>query len=338
MTHPTPVSFRIAMRRTAGIVLAASAAIGLAACAPASNASESSDTRTYENEYGTVELPEQIDRIVSVDFYTPAALLDLGVTPVGVVNTYFTDTDGVAIPQEYTRAIADSDAQSIGEYYEINLEAVAEADPDLIVATSDFLTMDDPLRAELEKVAPIVTFPARDGESWRTRATEMAKILDKEDELAPLDEAYNERRDEIIAKYGDLLTDRAYTVLVPQADEWGTYADTHFATPILRDLGVTFREQQDDEVNEALFPEWFSYESIDRLSNADVIFILQSDDEIKQNLAKNTIYAGLPAVQNGLVFDYIPLSPTGSFGWASDNLEDLDALFAEVQQRVDAQA
>ena len=327
--------------RPALVTVAAAAVLALAACGSTADAADSAspaESRVYENEYGTVELPETIERIVSVDFYTPAALLDLGVTPVGVVNTYFTDTEGAGIPTQYTSAITDSDAESIGEYYELNLEAVVAADPDLIIATSDFLPMDDPLRPELEKVAPILTFSARDGESWRTRATALAEILDKEDVLEPKIDEYDQRRDEIAAEYADVLTEQAFTVFVPVADEWGTYSDEHFSTPILRDLGATFREQQDDEVNEALFPNWFSYENLNRLDNADVIFMVSDDQEVRDALTTNTIWNNLPAVQNELVFDYIPLSPTGSYGWAMENLDDLEELLAQVRDTLDAQA
>jgi len=323
--------------RLAGILTVSAAALALAACSAPAGGDDADGTRVYESAFGAVELPATIERVVSVDFYTPAALLDIGITPVGVVNSYFTDTEGLAIPRQYTDAIRESDAESIGEYYELNLEAVAKADPDLIIATSDFLPLDDPLREELEKVAPIITFEARDGESWRTRATELAKIFGKEGELQPFVDAYEERRDEIAEQYAGILADQSVAVFVPFEDEWATYSDTHFSTPILRDLGATFREQQDDEINEAKFPNWFSYENLDRLANADALFLANRDPEVLAALDANTIWQNLPAVQGGMVFDYIPLSPTGSFGWASENLEDLADLLGQVQAKVDAQ-
>lgn len=323
------------VRRLVNIIAVAAAAFSLAACSTPVGGTADSVNRVYENEFGTVQLPEKIERIVSVDYYTPAALVDLGVYPVGVVNSYF--TDGAAIPEQYKSAIVESDAESIGEYYELNLEAVAKTKPDLIIATSDFLPLDDPLRVELEKVAPIVTFEARDGESWRTRATDLAEILGKEDKLQPLIEEYDERRDTIKEKYSGILADETLAVFVPVVDEWATYADTHFSTPILRDLGANFREQASDEINEAKFPNWFSYETLDRLSNADTILVQPGNEEAFAALDTNTIWQNLPAVKNNMIFDYIPLSPTGSFGWASENLEDLDGLLTQVQAKIDAQ-
>ncbi|KAM9862775.1 ABC transporter substrate-binding protein [Leucobacter sp. BZR 635] len=326
--------------RIALSVVAATAALALTACAaPAANSEAPGGARVYENEFGSVELPETVERIVSVDFYTPAALLDVGVTPVGVVNSYFTDTEGLAIPLSYSEPIRESDAQSIGEYYELNLEAIVQAKPDLVVATQDFLPLDDPMRAEIEKIAPIITFNARDGEAWRTRSVELAKILGKEDLVLPLEEKYNDRRDEIKAKYKDLLADNTVTLFAPMETEWGTYSDKHFMTPILRDLGANFREQQDDEVNPDGFPEWFSYEELGRLANADIVFtLMNTPEEQLATLEKNTLWNNLPAVKNGMVFEYINLGPTGSFGWAMQNLDSLDERLGEVQAKLDAQS
>lgn len=324
-------------KRSLGVLVAAAAALSLVACGSSSDGGASSETRLYESEFGTVEIPQQIERVVSVDFYTPAALMDIGITPVGVVNSYFTDLEGKGIPTEYSEAIRDSGAISIGEYYELNLEAIAQAKPDLVIATQDFLPLDAPLRPEIEKIAPIVTFDSRDGEAWRTRSVELAKIFGEEDTLQPLVDEYNTKRDALKESYADVLADTRFTVFVPTLDTWGTYAETHFSTPILRDLGATFREQQDDEINPAKFPEWFSYEELGRLSNADAILMLETADaEARENVQQNTIWKNLPAVQNGMVFDYIKLNPTGSFGWALQNLDDLDSLLAEIQAKSDA--
>lgn len=325
-------------RRLAAIAGLATAAFLLAGCASTPAPAEKAEgTWTYESDFGPVELPTEIERIVSVDFYTPAALADIGVLPVGVVNSYFTDTKGEGIPIQYISAMAENGSSSIGEYYELNLEAIVGAKPDVVIATNDFLPLDDPMRAEIEKVAPILTFNARDGESWRTRATELAKILDKEELLEPLVTKYEERRDEITEKYADILADYSVTVFGPEPDEWGTYSDQHFSTPILRDLGAKFREQGADEVTKDGLPEWFSYETLGRIDNADIIFMRNGvDAEMLAKLEANTIWQNLPAVQNGMVFEYINLSPTGSFGWALENLDDLEALLAQVQAKVDA--
>jgi iron complex transport system substrate-binding protein len=328
------------MRRTAAsrrlplLALAATAALALSACASGTTAGSASSTgaggtRSFETELGTVEVPVDVERVVSVDFYTPAALIDLGVEPVGVVNSYFAE-ESLGIPDRYREAVQESDAISIGEYYELNVEAVAQADPDVIVATDDFLPMDDPLREELEKIAPIVTFAARDALSWKTRADAMAELVGREDALTEVQAAYEDRLAEVKEAHAGFLAEETMAVLVANDDDWGTYASTHFTGGVWTDLGATYREQQDDEINEAKFPNWFSYEVLDRLSNASVIFTQTSLDALPAALEDNVIWDNLPAVRDGLVFDNIAYAPTGSYGWATINLDDIDVLLDEV--------
>lgn len=330
--RPRTASRQIARLLAVGTALTLT--VGLAACAPAASdeVGSANATRTVETDFGPVEVPVDIERIVSVDFYTPAALVDVGVMPVGVVNTYFTDTKGASVPLEYSSVIADSGATSIGEYYELNVEAVAAAKPDVIFATSDFLPLDDPMRAQMEKIAPIVTFGARDQLSWKTRADAVAELLGKQDELAPAKAAYEERLAEVKEEHADLLATKSITVFVPVEDEWGTYASSHFSSGVLFDLGAKFREQQDDEINEASFPNWFSYEELGRIANADIVLWNANEDPLPR-LSESVIWNNLPAVQNGLIFKFIPRAPTGSYGWALDNLKGIDAILdqAEIQ-------
>jgi iron complex transport system substrate-binding protein len=328
---PTERTFvtNTATRRLAIIGLALVASLGLSSCAAGEVGPGAGDTRTFETEFGPVEVPVTIERIVSVDFYTPAALIDLGIEPVGVVNSYF-QKESLGIPDTYREAIQNSDAISIGEYYEMNLEAVAEARPDVIVATDDFLTFEDPLRAELEKIAPIVTFAARDSLSWKSRADGMAELVGKQDELAKITKEYDARLAEVKQAHAGFLADETLAIVVAVDDEWGTYASTHFTGGVWTDLGAKYRDQQDDEVNEAKFPNWFSYEAIDRLNNATVLFSQRSLDELPAALNNNVIWDNLQAVKDGLLFDNILYSPTGSYGWAIINLDDIDALLTKV--------
>lgn len=331
---PSPSS----RRRLGALAVAGLAALlGLTACgAAAPGEAGSADTRTFVTDLGEVQVPTQIERVVSVDFYTPAALMDLGVTPVGVVNTYFTDTEGQAIPTAYSAQIAAADTESIGEYYELNVEAIAQAKPDVILATNDFLPLDDALRPQLEKIAPIVTFSARDSLSWKTRADGVAELLGLEAKLAPVKAEYEQRLDEVGDAHRSFLDERSIAIFVAsQEATWGTYAATHFTGGVWSDLGARYREQTPDEINENDFPNWFSYEELGRLRNADVLFF-QNEELPAEVTGGNAIWEQLPAVKNGLVFPNILRSPTGSYGWALENINDIDVLLTEVDDRIAA--
>ncbi|MGW6462125.1 ABC transporter substrate-binding protein, partial [Streptomyces sp. NPDC055078] len=72
---------------------AASAAAVLIMSACSAGGTESGNasgakTRTVTDIAGEVEVPAEPQRIVSVDFYSPATLVDLGIKPVGVVEGF----------------------------------------------------------------------------------------------------------------------------------------------------------------------------------------------------------------------------------------------------------
>lgn len=336
---PTPIEDATRREFITGVGAAALAAAFLAACGDGDDGRDAgSDTWTYESQFGPVELPRTIERIVSVDFYSPAALVDIGVTPVAVVNSYFTDVEGNAIPSEYRQPVIEGGAISIGEYWEPDIEAVVGADPDLIIATNDFLPLDSPMREQLERVAPIVTFTARRAGSWLTWSNEIAAILGREDELGRGKSEYERYREEVQERYADLFEGLTFAVFGPQDDQWGVYAKDHFTTAVLQDLGAHFIDEDVPELglDEDGYPTWLSYEQLRLLNGADVILRYPNTDAAFDALQGNPLWETLPAVQQGRVFTYINLSVTGSYSWAIRNLRDLEQLLADVQARVDA--
>ncbi|MCK9494339.1 MAG: ABC transporter substrate-binding protein [Dehalococcoidia bacterium] len=323
-----------------GVGAAALAAAFLAACGgDDADADAGSGTWTYESEFGPVELPRTIERIVSIDYYSPTALVDIGMLPVTVVSAYLSDPDGGAFPAGYQQAIIDSGAISIGEYWgEFDVEAILAAEPDLIIATSDFLPFDSPLREQMEQIAPIVTFTARRAGSWLTRSDGIAEILGREDELDGLRSEYEQYRDDLRERYADVLDRFTFAVFSPQDDNWGVYARDHFSVGVLQDLGAHFIDEDTPELglDEDGYPTWLPYEQIRLLNDADIILRHPNTDEVFAALQDNPLWETLPAVQQGRVFTYIKFDATSSYGWAIQNLRDLDQLFAEIQTQVDS--
>ncbi|MCK9494343.1 MAG: ABC transporter substrate-binding protein [Dehalococcoidia bacterium] len=322
-----------------GVGAAALAAAFLAACRDGGDDSDSgSGTWRYENEFGSTELPRTIERVVSIDYFTPPALIDLGLLPVGVVNDYLS---GEAIPSEYREALIGSGARavSISAYWDTDIEAVAAAEPDLIIATNDQVPADSPVREQLEQIAPLVALPAHSPGSWLTRSTEIAKILGREDELARLRSEYEEARDEIRERHVALLDQLTFAVFSPFADQWTVSGKGSYSSEVLLDLGAHFI---DEDVPELALDEtggnaWLPYEQLRLLNGADVILHTPNTEAAFAALQDNPVWATLPAVQQGMVFPYIKFSATSSYSWAMQNLRDLDALLAEVQAHLDAE-
>ncbi|MGM1016136.1 MAG: siderophore ABC transporter substrate-binding protein [Actinomycetota bacterium] len=159
--------------RTSRPVLATSfalvASLALAGCASAAaepDAAEESGTITVTDNHGEVEVPAQAERIVALDNTTFQTLSDWGVELVAAPKPLMYDlwpslSDG-------------DDVLDVGLHREPDIEAVIEADPDLIIGGYRFAEIYDQL-VDIQP-ATIETSP-REGEEHLAELTRQVGIL-----------------------------------------------------------------------------------------------------------------------------------------------------------------
>lgn len=152
----------ISRRRALAPALVVAAALALTACtsspepdpaapAPSDVASEG-ETRTIEHALGTTEVPVDPQRIVTGRRGTLPMLLDLGVEPVGAY-------DATAILGQPFHPLISDAAEAAGvepvavEDFQLQLEAVAALEPDLIVSASVDI---EGIYDQLSEIAPTV--------------------------------------------------------------------------------------------------------------------------------------------------------------------------------------
>jgi iron complex transport system substrate-binding protein len=168
---------------------------------PASAASEApsaSGTRTVPTAYGDVEIPTDPQRVVAASYDTPWQLMAVGVVPVGV--------------QDYARWI-DSFAQdqqdfiagipTIGSFGELNFEAIAAAQPDLIVG--DAYEIDQATYEQLAAIAPTAIVEGDSRGDWKAISSAIADAAGAGDALAEAIETYDAELARITAAYPDAL-------------------------------------------------------------------------------------------------------------------------------------
>ena len=157
----TPISRR---RLLFGAGAVATSAL-LAACAdeppppPAAPAATTGGPWSYDDGFGAVTAPQRPQRIVAY-VGSAAALWDLGIKPVGVFGPQRRE-DGSKDPQAGN---VDIDAvTSVGNAWDdFDVEKFLALQPDLLVSgrygagKTDLWAIDDPIRAKIEQVAPIV--------------------------------------------------------------------------------------------------------------------------------------------------------------------------------------
>ncbi|MFE9247748.1 ABC transporter substrate-binding protein [Streptomyces sp. NPDC007088] len=240
--------------------------------------------RTVEHAMGETTLKSAPKRVVVLDVGEFDNVVSLGVKPVG-----YAQTDGAAIPS-YLKKDAGS-PKSVGQLNSLNLEAIANLHPDLILGSQ--------LRAaklypQLSRIAPTV-FSIRPGFTWKENYLLNASALDKTAEAKARLAAY----DEHAAKVGRAIgSDKpTVTMLRYMPDRVRLYGQASFIGTILKDVGVPRPKNQ--RINE-LATE-ISPEKIDS-ADADWIFTGVYGDASKTDRAKaedNPLWKKLPAVKDG---------------------------------------
>lgn len=274
-------------------------------------------TRIVTDATGMVELPVNYERAVPLDGIYAANLYSLGVAPAAL------PTDVKAQLMTY-RDFLPPDAAfeglpELGIQYEINLEALAAARPDLIIcdeAESESL-------AQYRGIAPTYAVRNANNGTWRERFARVADALGRTDRVAEVEAAF-------VALIASLGADRAGTTLafVRTSDPANFRADilpTSFAGSVARAAGFTVLDVSDQISTgpEDSFVE-ASAEQLEILAGADLIvlgdnsFYDPADADTLSVLAKNPLWPSLPAVKAGRVVQVPgPVYNGGSYQAAS---------------------
>lgn len=183
-------------RRTGLFAATAALSLTLGACGTTAGAepqgtapaADSAYPVSIEHTYGSTEITAKPERVATVSWVNADAVLALGVVPVGMAEDDFGKNESGSTDWKDAR-LAELDA-SIGsqnapvQYSEadgVNFTAIAETQPDLIVAGYSGLTKDE--YDKLSKIAPVIgpVAPNYTG-SWQQVTTAVGQALGKEAE------------------------------------------------------------------------------------------------------------------------------------------------------------
>ncbi len=231
---------------------------GLTACggtaddAPASAAGTSSAgfPVSIEHRYGTTEIPAEPQRVVTVGFNDQDFVLALGVTPVGEREN-LGDFDATTRPwaQELLPA---EEIPTVGGQ-EIDLEAVAALEPDLIVGVYSF--MDETVYGQLSGIAPTLAQTADhpDGATpWQEQTLLTGRALGREDEAQRLVDDVEARFDEAVEANPGFVGSTAAVDLTGVGSGHYLLGADDLRTQFFTDLGFTVPEASTDVSQERL--------------------------------------------------------------------------------------
>ncbi|RGE16833.1 ABC transporter substrate-binding protein [Leucobacter sp. wl10] len=294
------------------------AALALTGCASqpqqsgADQAAAASGTRTVKHARGTTEVPEDPQRVVTLEPVELDTAVALGVTPVGAAVASnvsgipgYLGVDGVA---------------PVGTVPEPDLEAIAALKPDLILGTE---SRHSKLYDQLQAIAPTV-FMETQADPWQENVRLIGKALGREDAAQNLLDEFNGRCEQIAGKF-DVEGKTANLVRPRDETTLSLYGPTSFAGGALECVGLSIPEQNwEDGLMADISPENIL------TAQADYVFVATADVD-----DASTIPAAI--TQNGTAFPSV--TPVDTSYWISGVgpgggklvLDDIEQ-FLEAQQ------
>jgi iron complex transport system substrate-binding protein len=188
---------------------------------------------TVEHAMGSTTIKGTPKKIVILTNEGTEALLAMGVTPVGAVQSFTGDP--------WYDHIADQlkDTKVVGVEGEVNVEAIAALQPDLIIGNK---MRQEKIYDQLNAIAPTVFAETLRGD-WKENFKLYAKALNKEDKGNEVLKDYEGRITEISEKLGDKKNLKVSMVRF-MAGEVRIYHKDTFSGVILGDLGFARPESQ----------------------------------------------------------------------------------------------
>ncbi|WP_344885597.1 iron-siderophore ABC transporter substrate-binding protein [Zhihengliuella alba] len=314
-------------RRLVGALAVGALALGLGACgadaagsAAGSSGATGGESVTIEHAFGETVIEGTPERVATVAWGNHEVPLALGVVPVGMAATTWGDDDGDGVMPWVEEKLEELGAETpvlFDEEDGIDFEAVAESDPDVILAAYSGLSEED--YQTLSEIAPVVAFPDTAwGTDWRETILMNAAGMGRAEEGQALVAEYEALIEEKAADYPALAGKAA--MFLTHVDEADLSTVSYYSTLDTRvqyfeDLGMTSPESviAESEANGTYSVEQ-SAETADEFADAELI-VTYGGDELLEALKADPILSQMPAVANEAV---VALPGDGPIGNAAN--------------------
>jgi iron complex transport system substrate-binding protein len=247
---------------------------------------------TVEHAMGSTKLEKTPEKVVILTNEGTEALLALGVTPVGAVQSWTGDPWYDHIADEM------KDVKVVGVESQVNVEAIAALQPDLIIGNK---MRQEAIYEQLSAIAPTVFAEDLRGD-WKLNFELYAKALNKEEKGNEVLAAYDKRVEDLKAKLGDKVNTEISMVRF-MAGDVRIYHKDSFSGVILEQIGLARPESQnkDDFAEKGVTQERIP------AMDGDVLFYFTYEEgdgkatEIEKEWIENPLFKNLEAAKNGQV-------------------------------------
>lgn len=336
------------MRTSRLLALGAAAALAVTLSACSSSAPESTATTggnpasddafpvTIEHVYGETTIDEKPERVATVAWANHEVPLALGIVPVGMSKaTWGDDDDNGILPwvEEKLDELGGETPVLFDETDGIDYEAVADTEPDVILAAYSGLTQEE--YDTLSKIAPVVAYP---DVAWGTSVDDMvemnAKALGLQAEGEALIEDLHADADAALAANSALEGKKVLFAYFDPSDlsQIGYYTAADTRPGYLHDLGLPLPAIVEENADSDQFYLQVSAEEAQKFDDVDVL-VTYGDDSTLATLQADPLLSKIPAIAEGRVAilpDATPIAASAnpsalSIPWG---LEDYLAILA----------
>ncbi|MFC9252133.1 ABC transporter substrate-binding protein [Amycolatopsis thailandensis] len=327
-------------RLTGALALALTVATAATACGSGEDgkAAEGGQTRVFAADNGQITIPVSPKRVIATGYAVPA-LLEAGAPLVGVSSW----KRGIPLFNEQERKKYDELAKVAGEAAsETNYEAIAQADPDLIVIGVPKPVLADIDIKRLEAIAPVVAIGPSVPSMWRDLSRKQADAAGAASGFDALKTAYDTKAKGLAEKY---------KAVVPQlklghVGAYGEVAKGNFqrefngswGTNIAQDVGATYYGQV--KVKGGGSKDVSEYPSIEELSTAfaeadAITYSVSADGSVPapvKYVLDSPLWKELPAVKAGKVYPF-RYTEAATYRAATSTLDAVDQAFAPLLKK-----
>jgi len=331
--HRTPTAVAaLAAAAVTALILTGCSGQDAADTAEAASSTGGAFPVTIEHAYGETTIDTQPERIATVAWANHEVPLALGVVPVGMSKATWGDDDGDGVLPWVEDQLDELGAETpvlFDETDGIDFEAVADTEPDVILAAYSGLTQEE--YDTLSKIAPVVAYP---DVAWGTSYEDMIRLNSAAIGLAPegdqLIEDLNAEVQTALAAHPELADSNVLFSYIDPADfsQIGFYTALDTRPGFLNSLGLPEPTIVADESGGTdLFYVTVSSEDADRFADVDVFVTYgDADGAIVSQLQADPLLAQIPAIANGniaVLENSTPLAASAnpsplSIGWGID--------------------
>lgn len=300
-------------RAGAAAALLAAAALVISACSSSaptsagSGAPEASDTFpiTITHALGTTTITKKPERVATVSWANHEVPLALGVVPVGMSKATWGDDDGDGVlpwVKDKLDALGAKTPVLFDETDSIDFEAVADTNPDVILAAYSGLTQED--YDTLSKIAPTIAYPtAAWGTSWQDMIRYDAKAFGPANEGdALIEQLEGDLKSALDAHAGLAEKKIMFAYIDPtKLSTVGFYTTHDPRVGFLTELGLPTPAivESESAKTEGFYTE-VSAEQADSFADVDVI-VTYGDDTTLPLLQADPLLSKIPAIAAGRV-------------------------------------